>query len=79
MRSLDTYLDLYVEALARIDPEVRYQDRSDLRLLGQTELCLAFLHLHIKSEPVRSIPSLMMGYPAPVSYTHLTLPTKRIV
>lgn len=64
MRSLDTYLDLYVEALARIDPEVRYQDRSDLRLLGQTELCLAFLHLHIKSEPVRSIPSLMMGYPA---------------
>ncbi|WP_422369431.1 hypothetical protein [Pelagibius sp.] len=63
MRSSDSFLEDYRDALAAVDPSSLDFDRERRRTLAQTELCLAFLWRHLPSESVRSVPALMMGYP----------------
>lgn len=64
MRSDQNFVRAYSRALADIDPSSADLDGEALRTLAHTELCLTFVNRFIPSEPYRSVPFLMMGYPS---------------
>ena len=56
-----------------IDAAMRFACRLSLKAL-QNQLDI---HVHVDDAPAaEAIDALMWDYPQPVSYTHLTLPTK---
>jgi hypothetical protein len=63
MRSDTEFVASYRKALAQVDPSTEEMDVEQIRLLAQTELCLAYMLAYLPSESFRSVPFLMMGYP----------------
>jgi hypothetical protein len=64
MRSDRQFTKGYREAIAAVDPSTRAAFAADeVRTFAQTELCLAYLHRFLPTDPVNTVPFLMMGYP----------------
>src|ERR1700724_1704763 len=63
MRSDKEFVASYRKALAQVDPSTEDMDIEQVRLLSQTELCLAYIRTYLPSESFRSVPFLIMGYP----------------